>query len=215
MASTLFTRFVVLQLLALLACGATFPRGESIPGLLRTGKASRALVERGLEIRQTSCAVGSFACSDGDGCCDIGSTCVPGGCCPIGSTCSGTANTLPRQQLPLEILVTRSVAKMFVLLEVEQALVRRRPRLSALFSTPASKPTSSAVVGFTSVSSNLVGLSTSSGSKTTAGDDIFTTSSPSATADSSFSRPNSAESGSPAHAILLSVMVAAQVVVFL
>ncbi|KAH8829137.1 hypothetical protein DL96DRAFT_1708294 [Flagelloscypha sp. PMI_526] len=58
MPSMTFMRFIVLQTLALLACAASLPpRGQTGSAVLQTGKYPRALLGRGLEARQNTCAL--------------------------------------------------------------------------------------------------------------------------------------------------------------
>lgn len=112
--------FLVLfsQALSPMATSLLVPRGERsgvIAPLLRHPKNSRS-VARGLYIRQAYCPLGTITCGNGkpsserhilcsmsisclpgEGCCNIGWTCVvvsgERACCPIGKICSG--NPLP------------------------------------------------------------------------------------------------------------------------
>jgi hypothetical protein len=80
-------------------------RAESYPQLNRNGQLFNPL--ENLEKRATVCPSGDFACSDGNGCCPIGSSCIAntlkcsltcgaldvqcsdGGCCKAGTYCGG------------------------------------------------------------------------------------------------------------------------------
>ncbi|KAG6809909.1 hypothetical protein H0H92_014162 [Tricholoma furcatifolium] len=73
----------------LVARGHNVARGGTIPALLRSSQKR----DSGLK-RQTSCGLDSYACSDGTGCCPIGTDCGEWdgilGCCPVLETCGGS-----------------------------------------------------------------------------------------------------------------------------
>ncbi|KAF8876072.1 hypothetical protein BD779DRAFT_1561468 [Infundibulicybe gibba] len=94
----MFKSIAILLLLPAFSLASLIPRDGRIPALLRHatgGSATRALA---LEIRQSTCPdITDTLCSDGGGCCPIGTLCDvsdgQSGCCPFGETCSASGRS--------------------------------------------------------------------------------------------------------------------------